>query len=88
MILRTDKTVRARVEEIVRQQFGFRKHIEDTMLLDKDLGGDSLDHVEFTMAIEDEFGIELPDETAFGLRSVGDWVRHVEQLASAAANKP
>ncbi|MFS8540737.1 MAG: acyl carrier protein [Tissierellales bacterium] len=44
-----------------------------------DLEADSLDAVEIMMAIEDEFGVEIPDEDAENFRSIGDIVNYVEQ---------
>ena len=45
----------------------------------KDLSADSLDAVEIIMAIEDEYGIEIPDEEAEKIQTVGDLVRYVEE---------
>ena len=50
----------------------------DTNLM-KDLSADSLDAVEIIMAIEDEYGIEIPDEDAEKFQTVGDLVRYVEE---------
>ena len=50
----------------------------DTNLM-KDLSADSLDAVEIIMAIEDTFGIEIPDEDAEKFQSVGDIVKYVEE---------
>ena len=50
----------------------------DTNLM-KDLSADSLDAVEIIMAIEDEYGIEIPDEEAQKMQTVGDLVRYVEE---------
>ena len=50
----------------------------DTNLM-KDLSADSLDSVEIIMAIEDEYGIEIPDEEAEKIQTVGDLVRYVEE---------
>ncbi len=46
--------------------------------LQEDLGGDSLDAVELVMALEEEFGIEIPDADAEKLRTVGDVVQYVQ----------
>jgi acyl carrier protein len=43
-----------------------------------DLGADSLDTVELVMALEENFGIEIPDEDANGLKTVGDAIRYIE----------
>jgi acyl carrier protein len=45
----------------------------------EDLGADSLDTVELIMALEEEFGIEVPDEQAEKLQSVGDVIKYVEE---------
>ncbi len=50
----------------------------DTNLM-KDLSADSLDAVEIIMAIEEEYGIEIPDEDAETFQTVGDLVRYVEE---------
>ncbi len=51
----------------------------DTNLM-KDLSADSLDAVEIIMAIEGiEFGIEIPDEDAENIQTVGDLVKYVEE---------
>ncbi|WRE46751.1 acyl carrier protein [Helicobacter pylori] len=44
----------------------------------KDLGTDSLDVVELIMALEEKFGIEIPDEQAEKIVNVGDVVRYIE----------
>jgi len=50
----------------------------DTNII-KDLSADSLDAVEIIMAIEDEFGIEIPDEDAENIQTVSDLVNYVEE---------
>jgi acyl carrier protein len=45
----------------------------------EDLGADSLDTVELVMAFEEEFGIEIPDEDAEKLQTVGDAVSYVKE---------
>lgn len=49
----------------------------DTLLVD-DLGADSLDAVELIMALEDEFGMEIEDDAAQNIKSVGDLVNYIE----------
>ena len=44
----------------------------------EDLGADSLDTVELVMALEEEFGNEIPDEQAEKLQSVGDVIKYIE----------
>jgi acyl carrier protein len=49
---------------------------EDASFLD-DLGADSLDIVELVMALEEEFGISIPDEQAESIKTVGDAVNYI-----------
>ncbi|NTU70350.1 MAG: acyl carrier protein [Coriobacteriia bacterium] len=49
---------------------------EDASFVD-DLGADSLDIVELVMALEEEFGISIPDEEAENIKSVGDAVNYI-----------
>jgi acyl carrier protein len=44
-----------------------------------DLGADSLDIVELVMALEDEYSIEIPDEDAEKIETVGDAIRYIEE---------
>ncbi|MBM3246553.1 MAG: acyl carrier protein, partial [Candidatus Omnitrophica bacterium] len=46
------------------------------------LGADSLDTVELVMALEEEFGIEIPDEDAEKIATVGDAVKYIEEKAA------
>lgn len=46
----------------------------------EDLGADSLDAVELNMAIEDAFGVEIPDTALAELKTVGDLVSHIDGL--------
>ena len=48
--------------------------------LSEDLGADSLDAVELIMALEDEFDVQVSDEDAQGIHTVGDIVKLVEKL--------
>jgi acyl carrier protein len=73
-----DTTKRIRV--LVAEQLGIdpQEVRPEASILD-DLGADSLDVVELVMAIEDEFDIEVPDEAAEGIRTIGDVERYVSQ---------
>ena len=69
-----------KVVEIIAEQLGVEnagKITETTSLMD-DLEADSLDAVEIIMSIEDEFGIEIPDEDAEGFKNVGDIVNYID----------
>jgi acyl carrier protein len=49
----------------------------------EDLGADSLDTVELVMAFEEEFGMEIPDEEAEKLRTVGDAISYIQSNQTA-----
>ena len=49
----------------------------------EDLGADSLDTVELVMAFEEEFGIEIPDDAAESIVTVGDAVKYIDKAATA-----
>ncbi len=69
-----------KVKEIIAEQLGVEdvEGILRTTSLMGDLEADSLDAVEIIMAIEDEFGVEIPDEMAEGFKNIGDIVDYVE----------
>ncbi len=50
----------------------------------EDLGADSLDTVELVMALEDEFGLDIPDEDADKLKTVGDALEYLRSHAQAS----
>lgn len=54
------------------------ENVKDESSFQDDLGADSLDLVELTFAIEEEFGIEVPDEDAEQLVTVGKAIEYIE----------
>ena len=70
----------AKVKEIIINELGVEaeKVTMDASFVE-DLGADSLDTVELVMAFEEEFGIEIPDEDAEKLQTVGDAVKYLEE---------
>ena len=72
-----------RVKKIVVEHLGVEadKVTENASFIE-DLGADSLDTVELVMALEEEFGNEIPDEEAEKLQSVGDVIKYIEDLQS------
>ena len=71
-----------KVKSIIAEQLGVKaEEVTDTASFVDDLGADSLDTVELVMALEEEFGIEIPDEDAEKITSVGEAVRYVESKA-------
>ena len=72
-----------KVKQIIADQLGVKKEeVTDGAKFVDDLGADSLDTVELVMALEEEFGIEIPDEEAEKLATVGDALRYIEEKAS------
>ena len=69
-----------KVKEIIVDKLGVKdgKISMESKFID-DLGADSLDTVELIMQFEEEFGIEIPDEDAEGLLSVGQAVDYIDQ---------
>ncbi|MGQ9512545.1 MULTISPECIES: acyl carrier protein [Thermodesulfitimonas] len=69
-----------KVKQIIIQQLGVE---EDEVTMDAsfvdDLGADSLDLVELVMAFEEEFEMEIPDEDAEKIRTVGDAVNYIQE---------
>ena len=51
----------------------------------EDLGADSLDVVDLVMSLEDEFGVEIPDDQVENIKTVGDIVKYIEENAYALA---
>ena len=75
-----DKPIDQRVKDIVVEQLGVKpEQVTPAAKFIEDLGADSLDTVELVMALEEEFGIEVPDEQAEKLQSVGDVIKYVEE---------
>jgi acyl carrier protein len=73
-----------RVKKIVVEQLGVdaEKVVPTASFID-DLGADSLDTVELVMAFEEEFGVEIPDDAAETILTVGDAVKFLDKAASA-----
>ncbi len=77
-----DKPIDQKVKDIVVEQLGVNAdQVVPEAKFIEDLGADSLDTVELIMALEEEFGIEVPDEEAEKLVSVGDVIRYIEDNA-------
>jgi len=63
---------------IVRELSVPESKVTEEATFDGDLSADSLDVVELVMALEDEFDVEIPEEDAEKIRTVGDAVRYLE----------
>ena len=77
-----DKSVEEKVKEIIVEQLGVTpEQVTPQASFIEDLGADSLDTVELVMAFEEEFGVEVPDEDAEKLLTVGDVIKYIENKA-------
>jgi len=75
-----EKSIEDRIRTIIATELGVKpEQITPEAKFIEDLGADSLDTVELVMALEEEFGNEIPDEDAEKLISVGDVVRFIEE---------
>jgi acyl carrier protein len=75
-----EKSIEQRVKDIIVEQLGVKPdQVTPEAKFIEDLGADSLDTVELIMALEEEFGIEVPDEQAEKLATVGDVVKYIEE---------
>lgn len=69
-----------RVKEIIVEQLGVdAAQVTERAKFVDDLGADSLDTVELVMALEEEFSLEIPDEDAEKITSVGDAIDYIKQ---------
>lgn len=69
----------AKVKEITANELGVDlEKVTPEASFVEDLGADSLDTVELVMAFEEEFGIDIPDEDAEQMRTVGDAIKYVQ----------
>jgi len=74
-----EKSIEQKVKDIIVEQLGVNPdQVTPEAKFIEDLGADSLDTVELVMALEEEFGQEIPDEEAEKLQSVGDVIKYIE----------
>jgi acyl carrier protein len=80
-------SVEERVIDIVAEQLGVDKSkISRGTSFVNDLGADSLDTVELVMDLEEEFDINIPDEAAEKIQTVGEAIMHIEATKGADAD--
>jgi len=73
------KAVEERVKEIICEQLGVEENeVTPAAKFIEDLGADSLDTVELVMAFEEEFDLEIPDEEAEKITTVGDAIQYIK----------
>ena len=72
--------IEAKVKEIIVEQLGVEEgQVNSEASFIDDLGADSLDTVELVMAFEEKFDIEIPDEDAEKMRTVGDAISYLNE---------
>jgi acyl carrier protein len=76
-------SVEERVKKIIVEQLGVNAdEVNAESAFVEDLGADSLDTVELVMAFEEEFDLEIPDEDAEKIATVGDAVKYIDEHAA------
>jgi acyl carrier protein len=76
-----EKSIDQRIKDIIVEQLGVNAdQVTAEAKFIEDLGADSLDTVELVMALEEEFSIEIADEEAEKLQSVGDVIKYIEEI--------
>jgi len=77
-------SIEDKVKSIIVEQLGISEdEVKPEASFIDDLGADSLDIVELVMAMEEEFEIEIPDEEAENIKTVGDAIKYIETHKSA-----
>jgi acyl carrier protein len=77
-----EKSIEEKVKDIIVEQLGVNpEQVTSQASFIEDLGADSLDIVELVMAFEEEFSVEVPDEDAEKLQTVGDVIKYIEERA-------
>lgn len=72
--------IEAKVKNIIAEQLGVGEdEIKPESNFVEDLGADSLDIVELVMAMEEEFEVEIPDEEAENIKTVGDAIKYINE---------
>ena len=82
-------SVEQKVKEIIVEQLGVdpEQVIQEASFVE-DLGADSLDTVELVMALEEEFDLEIPDEDAEKMITVGDAIDYIEKNLTEKPETP
>jgi acyl carrier protein len=77
-----EKSIEEKVKDIIVEQLGVNpEQVTPQASFIEDLGADSLDIVELVMAFEEGFSVEVPDEDAEKLQTVGDVIKYIEERA-------
>ncbi len=84
-----EKSIEDKVKDIIVEQLGVNpEQVTPQASFIEDLGADSLDIVELVMAFEEEFGVEVPDEDAEKLQTVGDVISYIKERANKGGGAP
>lgn len=76
-----------KVKSIIAEQLGVKvEEVTPQASFIDDLGADSLDTVELVMALEEEFGIEIPDEDAEKMTTVADAVKYIDEKSASKSS--
>ncbi len=80
------KEMEEKVKDIIVEELGVeRDKLSDEATFMEELGADSLDTVELVMAFEKEFDIDIPDEDAEQLRTVGDALKYLHEKVGSTS---
>lgn len=72
--------IAGKIKTVIAEQLGVKpEEVTDQAKFVDDLGADSLDTVELVMALEEEYGVEIPDEDAEKLTTVGEAIKYIEE---------
>ena len=73
-------SIAEKIKTVIAEQLGVKpEEVTDNAKFVDDLGADSLDTVELVMALEEEYGVEIPDEDAEKLTTVGEAIKYIEE---------
>jgi len=76
-----------KIKSIIAEQLGVKvEEVVEKASFTDDLGADSLDTVELVMALEEEFGIEIPDEDAEKMSTVSQAIQYIQEKAKASTD--
>ena len=79
-----DQEIEQKVKQIIVDELGVDENeVTPNARFIDDLGADSLDTVELVMRFEEEFGIEIPDDAAESIVTVGDAVKYIDKANAA-----
>ncbi len=79
----SEKSIEEKVKDIIVEQLGVTpEQVTPAASFIEDLGADSLDTVELVMAFEEEFNVEVPDEDAEKLQTVGNVIEYIEKKSA------